>query len=132
MRRVSSLSRLLLAVAIILIAIALLPRGVGESDVFRRETRAIAAIRSIHTAEMQYYSQYGHYAESPSELAPMICDGLERGTAGGYSFALCATAGRYVIRAASADNRTFYSDQGMIVRANNGLGPATACSSEFR
>jgi type II secretory pathway pseudopilin PulG len=132
MRRVSSLSRLLLAVAIILIAIALLPRGVGESDVFRRETRAIAAIRSIHTAEMQYYSQYGHYAESLSELAPMIGDGLERGTAGGYSFALCATAGRYVIRAASADNRTFYSDQGMIVRANNGLGPATACSSEFR
>jgi hypothetical protein len=35
-----------------------------------QETAAIGAIRTIHTMQVQYYSQYGRYAASLTELGP--------------------------------------------------------------
>ena len=35
-----------------------------------QETAAIGAIRTIHTMQVQYYSQYGKYATSLTELGP--------------------------------------------------------------
>ena len=37
---------------------------------FAKETAALASIRTIHTAQVQYYSQYGRFATSLAELGP--------------------------------------------------------------
>lgn len=59
--------RALLLAAVILTVFALLPRRLGKSEI-SRETCAIAAIRTIHTAEAEYYSQFNRYAMSLAEL----------------------------------------------------------------
>src|ERR1035441_1432713 len=41
-----------------------------RSRMYGRETAAIQAIRTIHTAEIQYQSQFGRYAASLTELGP--------------------------------------------------------------
>ena len=60
-----SLIRTVAFAAILATLIALLPCRVGRSDAGFRVGRAIVAVRTIHTAETQYYSQYGHYAVTP-------------------------------------------------------------------
>lgn len=90
------LIRLLLLAALILSAIALVPRRLGESNVFHRETPVIAAIRTIHTAETEYYSQYGHYAVTLRELAPLLDDTLASRARTGYRFTLAEKHGGYI------------------------------------
>jgi type IV pilus assembly protein PilA len=116
---------------------------------YSQETAAIGAIRTLHTAQVQYYSQYGKYAASLTELGPptsgaagpaasdLIGNDLSGGTKSGYKFTLSGNPGGYVINAnpesfGNSGSRTFYSDQSMVIRQNYGQEPATANSPEMK
>ena len=116
---------------------------------YSQETAAIAAIRTIHTAQVQYYSQFGKYAASLTELGPptsgaagpaaadMIGNDLSGGLKSGYKFTVTGNPGGYVINAnpeayGSSGSRTFYSDQTMVIRQNYGQEPATPNSPEMK
>jgi hypothetical protein len=125
----------LLVAAVILTLFGLLPRRLGKSEI-SQETRAMAAIRTIHTAETQYYSQYGHYAVALRELAPLIAGDLSSGIGRGYRLTLAANRGGYMVSAVPevfhAGSRTFYSDQTMVVHEHYGPEPATPRDPESK
>jgi prepilin-type N-terminal cleavage/methylation domain-containing protein len=142
-----SLIELLIVIAIILIIISMAVPMFNKARMHAAETAAEAAIRTLHTVQMQYFSQYGKYATSLSELgaaangsasaaaAGLIEPALTRGVKGGYKFTLTASAAGYAIHAeplvfGSNGGRTFYSDQTMVLHENNSAEPATATSPE--
>ena len=148
-RRGFSLIELLIVIAIILIIITIALPKFSSAQRYAKETSALGAIRTIHTMQVQYYSQYGKYATSLTELGPpasgaegpaaanLIDSTLASGEKGGYKFTLSANSGGYVINAAPvafgvSGSRTFYSDQSMVVRQNFGQEPATANSQELK
>jgi type IV pilus assembly protein PilA len=148
-RRGFSLIELLIVIAIILIIITIALPRFSSAQRYAKETSAIGAIRTIHTVQVQYYSQYGKYATSLTELGPptsgsdgpgaanLIDSTLAGGEKGGYKFTLSANAGGYVINAVPvafgvSGSRTFYSDQSMVLRQNFGQEPATANSPEMK
>ena len=148
-RRGFSLIELLIVIAIILIIITIALPRFSSAQRYAKETSAIGAIRTIHTVQVQYYSQYGKYATSLTELGPPtsgadgpgaanLIDGtLASGEKGGYKFTLSANAGGYVINAVPvafgvSGSRTFYSDQTMVLRQNFGQEPATINSPEMK
>ena len=116
--------------------------AIGRRDLLDRETAAIATIRTIHTAEVQYYSKFGRYAYSLTELGPpasgnagaasadLIDATLAAGTKQGYKFVLAGLQGGYTISAmpepyGTSGTRTFYSDQTMAVHEHYGPEAAT-------
>jgi type IV pilus assembly protein PilA len=122
---------------------------VTQPRLYSRERAAIQSIKTIHTAEVQYQSQYGRYAASLVELGPpasgapnafaadLIPKDLAGGEAARYTFIVSAVPGGYVIRALPASygisgRRSFYSDQTMVIRENDGPEPATPQSKELR
>jgi prepilin-type N-terminal cleavage/methylation domain-containing protein len=148
-RRGFSLIELLIVVAIILIIITIALPKLSRARMYSQETAAIAAIRTLHTAQVQFYSQYNRYAASLTELGPpasgsanasaadLIGNDLSGGAKSGYKFTLSANQGGYVINANpeafnSSGSRTFYSDQSMVIRENYGPEPATVASKELR
>jgi type IV pilus assembly protein PilA len=148
-RRGFSLIELLIVIAIILIIITIALPKFSSAQRYAKETSALGAIRTIHTMQVQYYSQYGKYATSLTELGPpasgaegpaaanLIDSTLAGGEKGGYKFTLSANSGGYVINAVPvafgvSGSRTFYSDQSMVVRQNFGQEPATANSPEMK
>lgn len=66
-RRGFSLIELLIVIAIILIIITIAVPKLSRARMYSQETAALGAIRTIHTAQVQYYSQYGRYATSLTE-----------------------------------------------------------------
>ena len=148
-RRGFSLIELLIVVAIILIIITIALPKLSRARMYSQETAAIAAIRTLHTAQVQYNSQFGRYATSLAELGPpttgnanataadLIGNDLAGGTKSGYKFTLSGSQGGYAINANpeafnSSGSRTFFSDQSMVIRENDGPEPATANSKEMR
>ncbi len=116
---------------------------------FSQEITAIGVIRTIHTKQVQYYSQYGRYAASLTELGPptigapgpaaadLIDYTLASGAQYGYRFAMTGNASGYVIHAGpesfgKTGRWTFYSDQTMTIRQNYGQEPATINSPELK
>jgi type IV pilus assembly protein PilA len=96
------------------------------------EITAIGAIRTIHTTQVQYFSQYGRYAGSLSELGE-----LASGTKVGYRFTMTGNTSGYVIHAdpesyGKTGSRAFYSDATMTIRQNSGQEPATINSPEMK
>ena len=69
-RRGFSLIELLIVIAIILIIITIAVPKYNRTQMYVRETAAINAIKTIHSMEVQYQSQYGRYATSLAELGP--------------------------------------------------------------
>jgi type IV pilus assembly protein PilA len=129
----------------ITIALPIMSRSAERS----KEMATIAAIRTIHTSEVQYYSQYGRYATSLAELGPptsgapgpaaadLIDATLASGTKNRYQFTLTGNASGYVINVVTElegrdGRRTFYSDQTMVIRQNYGSENATANSPELK
>jgi type IV pilus assembly protein PilA len=113
------------------------------------ETAAIYAIRTLHSTQVQYFSQFGRYALSLKELGPsgsgapgpaaagLIDDELASGAKSGYRFTMVGNATGYVIHAdpesyGNTGSRTFYSDQTMTIRQNYGREPATINSPELK
>jgi type IV pilus assembly protein PilA len=146
-RRGFSLIELLIVIAIILIIITIAMPKLTNAKKFAQETAALRAIQTIHTAQVQYNSQYGRYAVSLAELGPpasgatgpsaadLIGNDLANGTKQGYKFTVTGGAGGYVVTAnpltyGTDGNKTFYSDQTMVIHENNGPEPATATSKE--
>jgi type IV pilus assembly protein PilA len=148
-RRGFSLIELLIVIAIILIIITIAVPRYQSAQMYARETSAMGAIRTIHTMQVQYYSQYGRYATSLTELGPPTSGGpspaaanlidgtLAAGEKGGYKFTVSNLGGGYTINANPvtynvSGSRTFYSDQSMVLRQNFGAEPATATSPEVK
>jgi len=148
-RRGFSLIELLIVIAIILVIIMLAAPRFSAAQRMTRETSAMVSIRTIHTAQVQYQSQYGKYAGSLTELGPPtsgaasasgagLIDGtLAAGEKDQYKFAITGNGAGYVINAnpltyGKSGNRTFYSDESMTLRQNNGAEPATATSPEVK
>jgi type IV pilus assembly protein PilA len=147
-RRGFSLIELLIVIAIILIIITIAMPKLTNAKKFAQETAALKAIQTIHAAEVQYNSQYSRYAVSLTELGPpqsgasspaaadLIGNDLANGTKQGYKFTVAGNQGGYVVNAVPVNfgtdgNKTFYSDQSMVIRSNDGPEPATATSKEI-
>ncbi|MGB9605485.1 MAG: prepilin-type N-terminal cleavage/methylation domain-containing protein [Bryobacteraceae bacterium] len=148
-RRGFSLIELLIVISIILIIAMIAVPKLGRTRMYSQEMAAIQHIKTLHTAQAQYYSQYGRYATSLAELGPptagnpgpqaadLIPGDLASGEKGGYRFTLQATPSGYVIHAEplqfnTSGSRTFYSDQTLVIRNNFGPEPATASSPEIK
>jgi type IV pilus assembly protein PilA len=148
-RRGFSLIELLIVIAIILIIITIALPKFTSAQRFARETSAMGAIRTIHTMQVQYYSQYGKYATSLTEMGPPTSGGpspaaadlidstLAQGVKGGYKFALTPNQGGYAIHASpvtlNVDGaRTFYPDHTRTGRQIFGPDPATPNSPEVK
>ena len=148
-RRGFSLIELLIVVAIILIIITIALPKLSRARMYSQETAAIAAIRTLHTAQVQFYSQYGRYAASLTELGPppsgaaspsaadLIGNDLAVGEKSGYKLTPTATPEGYAINANpvafnSSGSRTFFSDQTLVIRENYGPEAATLNSKELR
>jgi prepilin-type N-terminal cleavage/methylation domain-containing protein len=146
-RRGFTLIELLIVIAIIVVLISAAAPKFSQYLMSARETAAMGAIRTIHTAQTQYSSQFGRYASSLVELGPpasgqegpaaanLIPSDLASGLKGGYKFVVELTQTGYkVIATPEAYNntgrRSFYSDQTMVLRENWGPDPATANSPE--
>jgi len=147
-RRGFSLIELLIVIAIILIIITIAMPKLTNAKKFAQETAALRAIQTIHTAEVQYNSQYGKYAVSLAELGPpasgasgpgaadLIGNDLANGIKQGYKFTVTGNQGGYIVTASPVNygtdgNKNYYSDQSMVIRANDGAEPATATSKEI-
>ena len=143
-----SLIELLIVIAIILIIITIAVPKYNQTQMYMRETAAVKAIQTIHQMEVQYQSQYGRYAASLAELGPpqsgnpspasadLIGRDLSEGEKQGYKFTVTGTNGGYVVQAqpmtyGSSGRKSFYSDQTMVIRENDGPEPATASSREM-
>ncbi len=148
-RRGFTLIELLIVIAIIVVLISAAAPKFSQYLMSARETAALGAIRTIHTAETQYNSQFGRFAVSLTELGPpasgqegpsaanLISADLASGIKGGYKYVLELTPTGYRILATPVvynrdGRRSFYSDQTMGLRENWGPDPATANSPELK
>ncbi|MBM3811996.1 MAG: prepilin-type N-terminal cleavage/methylation domain-containing protein [Acidimicrobiia bacterium] len=140
-RRGFTLMELLIVVSIILILAAIAIPNVQSARIHTLETAATRHIGVMHTAQTQYFSQYGRFAASLAELGPpstaesgpsgasLIPPDLAQGEKGGFRFHLQATPTGYSISVAPVTfdvtgRRTFFSDQTLIIRQNPGREPA--------
>jgi len=148
-RRGFSLIELLIVISIILIIITIAVPKFRSAQNTARETAAIQALRTIHTAQVEYQSQYGRYAATLTELGPpasgapsmsaadLIGNDVSGGEKQGYKLTVTALQGGYAISAVpvscgNSGNRTFYSDQTMTVHFGTCPEPATAQSPELK
>jgi len=148
-RRGFTLIELLIVISIILIIAMIAAPKLGKTRMYSQEMAAIQHIKTLHTAQAQYYSMFGRYAASLAELGPptsgnpgpqaadLIPGDLASGEKGGYRFTLQATPAGYTVHAEptqfnTTGSRTFYSDQSLVIRNNFGPEPATASSPEIK
>jgi type IV pilus assembly protein PilA len=149
LRRGFSLIELLIVIAIILIIAAIAVPKMNKQIMAAHEMAAIRMIGTIHQGETQYYSQYGRYAQNLSELGPpasgadgpaaanIIPKNLADGKASGFVFTLVGSPTGYSVTAVpeafgNSGNRTFFSDQTLVIRNNYTAEPATVASPEIR
>ncbi len=148
-RRGFTLIEMLIVVAIVLIIAAIAIPRIDKARMQTQETAAVRQIQTIHTAQAQYYSQFGKYAAKLEELGPptsgqegpagagLLPGDLAKGKKTGYLFSLTGGPGGYTVNANpetfnGTGRRTFFSDQTMIIRENWGQEPATVNSPEIK
>ncbi|MEO7650112.1 MAG: prepilin-type N-terminal cleavage/methylation domain-containing protein [Bryobacteraceae bacterium] len=137
-----SLFELLIVVAIVAAITTMAIPKLLEAMCLSRETAAMKAITTIHTAQAQYQAQFGRFAPSLKELGPsankkrgdpsaaaLILADLAAGEKGGYRFTLHPTEEGYAILAQPAKfgtsgRRTFFSDETAAIRQNWSAEPA--------
>jgi hypothetical protein len=134
---------------LLFVAVGALITPPNITDRLTHEADAIKAIQTIQTMQIQYKSQYGRFAASLTELGPpatgaadaasadLIDSALAAGKKSGYQFTMTGNQSEYAISAVpvaygNTGVRTFYSDQTMALRENDGPEPATASSKEMR
>jgi prepilin-type N-terminal cleavage/methylation domain-containing protein len=138
-----SLIELLIVIAIILIILAVALPKLTSARRYAQEMAAVKAINTIHTAETQYYSQFGNYATSLIQLGPpasgtpgpsgaeLIDRDLASGEKGGFRFVIQQTQTGYALQVnpvafGTAGTHTYFSDQSMSIHQHNGQENATA------
>ena len=138
-----SLIELLIVITIILIIVTIALPRLNRMRMSAQEMAAISHIRTIHTAQAGYFSQFGKYADTLEKLGPspsgapspdgadLLPGDLAVGEKGGYKFQVTKTETGYAVTAAptqfgNTGSRTFFSDQSMSVRENYGAEMATA------
>jgi type IV pilus assembly protein PilA len=148
-RRGFTLIEMLIVVAIILIIAAVAIPRLEKARMQTMESAAIQQIRTLQTAEVQYFSQFGKFATKLEELGPpasgqpgpaaadLIPGDLAKGQKTGYNFSIQGNGSSFIITATPVSyngtgRRTFYSDQSNIIRENWGAEPATANSPEIK
>ena len=148
-RRGFTLMELLIVIAIILIILAVALPKMDKARMNAAEMAAIRQVGTIHTAQTQYYSQYGKYATTLPELGPpssgqagpsaadLIPNDLAQGKKSGFVFLMQGTPGGYTINAnpetfGGTGRLTFFSDQSLVIRQNWGPQPATLSSEELK
>src|SRR5580693_3363545 len=148
LRRGFSLIELLIVIAIILIIAAIAVPKMNKQIMAAHEMAAIPMITTIHTGETQYYSQFGRYAQNLAEMGPpasgaagpaaadLLPKNLADGKASGFIFTVVGSPTGYSVTAVpeafgSSGNRTFFSDQTLVIRNNYTAEPATIASPEI-
>jgi type IV pilus assembly protein PilA len=144
-----SLIELLIVISIILIILAIALPRFNKATMSAREMGATATVKTLQSAEAQYYSTYGRYPQSLTELgkpssgspnasaADLISADLAKGEKGGYKYTLQATPTGYQINADpvaynNTGSKTFYSDQSGEIHQHFGSEPATAADPEIK
>jgi type IV pilus assembly protein PilA len=142
-----SLIELLIVIAIILIIVTVALPKLNKARMYAQETAALKAVQTLNTAQVQYNSTFGRFAQSLTELGPptsgnsnasaadLISGDMAAGEKQGYRYTLTGTPTGYTISAVpvsfnATGSRTFYSDQSLVIRQNYGQEPATANSPE--
>jgi type IV pilus assembly protein PilA len=137
-----SLIELLIVIAIILIILAVALPKLTSARRYAQEMAAVKAVSTIHTAETQYYSQFGNYATTLLQLGPpasgaagpngaeLIDRDLAGGEKGGFKFILTQTPTGYALQVTptafgTSGTHTYFSDQSMTIHQHNGQEPAT-------
>jgi type IV pilus assembly protein PilA len=140
-----SLIELLIVVAIILIIAAIAIPNLLRSKMAANEASAVGSLRTLNTASVAYSTTYGTYphtiaalgpATSPSSSAADLIDSvLASLTKSGYTFTWSPGTSdlSYSIAAAPSSpgvtgQRTFYTDQSGVIRAN-ATGTANSAST---
>ena len=143
-----TLIELMIVIAIILIIAAIAVPKLSSQKQLAQEMGAIKQLGSIHQAQLQYYGQFGRYANTLAELGPpasgaagpqaadLLPKSLTDGHGTGYIFTMQGTPGGYSLNAnpeqfGSSGRRTFFSDQTGVIRQNWTQEPATAASQEL-
>lgn len=144
-----SLIELLIVIAIILIILAIAMPKLNRARMYSQEMAAIRTITTIHTAQAQYFSQFGRFAANLTEIGPptsgqpnaaaadLISGDLALGEKSGYKFTMAGGPAGYTVNAIpvaynTTGSRTFFSDQTLVIRENFGQEPATAQSKEIK
>ena len=120
-RRGFSILELLIAVAIIAVIAAMAVPPLLDAYQQANETAALGAIKTLHAAQAQHFSQQGQFGSSVRELAGGLQTDLAQGKKSGYLFAIDRTDTGYVItakpeRPKQSGRYTYFSDQTMLVR----------------
>ena len=142
-----SLIELLVVIALLLIILSIALPKMGIAQMHAREIGAIATLKTIHTVQLQYQSQFWHYAASLAQLGPPAAAGSQEGTqaanlisahlasgsSGGYHYTVTQTPTGYTALAVpkvfnNTGRRSFYSDQSGTIRESTTQEPATAHS----
>ena len=138
-----------MAIAIILIIAAIALPKLDKARMHTQEMAAIRQIGTIHTAQTQYYSQFGRFAKTLAELGPsdsdqmgpsaadLIPGDMAKGEKSGFTFIVQPTPTGYSVNANptvynSTGRRTFYSDQSLVIRESWGQEPADENSEEIK
>ena len=145
-----SLIELLIVIAIILIILAIALPRLGRARMYAQEMGAMKTVTTIHTAEAQYFSQFGKFAGTLTELGPpasgaagpsaadLIPGGLATtGQGSGYKYVLALTPTGYTVNATpvafgTTGGRTFFSDQSLTIHQHSGQEPATITDPEVQ
>jgi len=144
-----SLIEIMIVVAIILVIASIAIPKINQQRMQAHEMAAIRTIQAIHTAQTQYFSQFGKYATTLQELGPpasgqagpsaadLIPGELALGSKSGFNFTVQGGPQGYTISAVpvafnNTGRRTFFSDQTLVTRENWGQEPANVQSKEIK
>jgi len=145
-----SLIKLLTVIAAILIILSLVAQPTSRrAKLYATEMVALKTITTIHTAQPRYFSQYGKFAGTLTELGPpasgeasasaadlLPASLAQTGESSGYRYILILTANGYTVNAnptmlGGTGSHTFFSDQTMRIHQHAGPEPATAADPEL-